>query len=84
LLQAVGEAAHQSCLVLTSRETPPELAVLGSGARALELHGLGTSILLTIRTQAPGARQRRPWRRVHRLPARTAGCGMRGGPPRVL
>src|SRR5207302_8720908 len=28
LLQAIGEAAHASCLVLTSREAPPELAVL--------------------------------------------------------
>jgi WD40 repeat protein/transcriptional regulator with XRE-family HTH domain len=43
LLQAVGEASHQSCLVLTSREAPPELAVLGEGARRLELHGLGTA-----------------------------------------
>jgi transcriptional regulator with XRE-family HTH domain len=43
LLQAVGESPHQSCLLLTSREAPPELAVLGSGVRALELHGLGTA-----------------------------------------
>ena len=41
VLQAVGESSHQSCLVLTSREAPPELAVLGSGVRGLELHGLG-------------------------------------------
>jgi hypothetical protein len=27
LLLAVGEAAHQSCLMLTSREAPRELAV---------------------------------------------------------
>jgi WD40 repeat protein/transcriptional regulator with XRE-family HTH domain len=42
LLQAVGETAHQSCLLLTSREGPPQLALLGSGVRVLELHGLGT------------------------------------------
>ncbi|TME22593.1 MAG: hypothetical protein E6I75_30120 [Chloroflexi bacterium] len=42
LLQAIGEARHQSCLVVTSREAPPELAVLGGGAvRTLELGGLG-------------------------------------------
>ena len=41
LLQAVGETLHRSCLVLTSREAPPELAMLGGGARELELHGLG-------------------------------------------
>jgi WD40 repeat protein len=41
ILQAVGETSHQSCLMLTSREAPPELAVLGSRLRVLELHGLG-------------------------------------------
>src|SRR5438132_6500689 len=42
LLQAIGEANHQSCLVVTSREAPPDLAVLGGGAvRTLELGGLG-------------------------------------------
>ncbi len=41
LLQAVGEAVHQSCLVLTSREAPPELAVRGDGrVRTFELGGL--------------------------------------------
>jgi WD40 repeat protein len=42
LLQTVGESPHQSCPMLTSREAPPELAVLASCARALELRGLGT------------------------------------------
>src|SRR5216683_7815058 len=42
LLQDMGEASHPSCLVLTSREAPPELAVLGGGAvRTFELGGLG-------------------------------------------
>jgi transcriptional regulator with XRE-family HTH domain len=42
LLQAIGEASHQSCLVLTSREAPPELAVFaGSAVRTLQLVGLG-------------------------------------------
>jgi WD40 repeat protein/transcriptional regulator with XRE-family HTH domain len=43
VVHAVGEASHQSCLILTSREAPPELAVLGAGAQSLELHGLGTA-----------------------------------------
>jgi WD40 repeat protein/transcriptional regulator with XRE-family HTH domain len=43
VLQAVGESSHQSCLVLTSREAPPEMAVLGAGVRALELHGLSVA-----------------------------------------
>jgi WD40 repeat protein/transcriptional regulator with XRE-family HTH domain len=43
VLQAVGESSHRSCLLLTSREAPPELAVLGAGARALELHGLSAA-----------------------------------------
>lgn len=42
LLQAGGETTHQSRLVVTSREAPPELGVL-SGARYLELHGLGVA-----------------------------------------
>ena len=42
LLQAIGETRHQSCLVVTSREAPPELAVLAGGAvRAFQLGGLG-------------------------------------------
>jgi transcriptional regulator with XRE-family HTH domain len=42
LLRAVGETRHQSCLVVTSREAPPELAVLGSGTvRRFQLGGLG-------------------------------------------
>jgi hypothetical protein len=43
VLQAVGETSHQSCLVVTSREAPPELAVFGDSVRALELYGLGTA-----------------------------------------
>jgi DNA-binding XRE family transcriptional regulator len=42
LLQAIGEASHQSCLVLTSREAPAELDVLGGDAvRNFPLGGLG-------------------------------------------
>src|SRR5437588_3339050 len=44
LVQALGETTHESCLVLTSREAPPELAILGGHpARRLELGGLGIS-----------------------------------------
>ncbi len=48
VLQSVGETSHQSCLLLTSREAPPELAVLGDAVRALELHGLGTTEAQTL------------------------------------
>ncbi len=48
VLQAVGERQHQSCLVLTSREAPPELAMVGGGVRALELHGLGAAEAQTL------------------------------------
>ncbi len=42
MLRAIGETAHQSCVVVTSREAPPELAVLsGHLVRTLELGGLG-------------------------------------------
>jgi NACHT domain len=42
LLLAAGEATHQSCLMLTSREAPPELALLGTDAvRRFTLGGLG-------------------------------------------
>jgi WD40 repeat protein/transcriptional regulator with XRE-family HTH domain len=41
ILQALGGGRHQSCLLVTSREAPPELARLGGGAvRMLELGGL--------------------------------------------
>jgi WD40 repeat protein len=42
VLSAVAEVSHSSCLILTSREAPPELAVFGSAVRSLELHGLDT------------------------------------------
>jgi transcriptional regulator with XRE-family HTH domain len=42
LLAAIGEGRHQSCLVVTSREAPPELVVLpGDAVRRLQLGGLG-------------------------------------------
>src|SRR6202158_5212822 len=42
LLRAIGETTHQSCLGVTSREAPPELAVLGGHpVQTLDLGGLG-------------------------------------------
>jgi WD40 repeat protein/transcriptional regulator with XRE-family HTH domain len=42
VLQAIGQTSHQSCVVVTSREAPPDWSLLGGGAvRALELGGLG-------------------------------------------
>jgi WD40 repeat protein/DNA-binding XRE family transcriptional regulator len=54
LLRAVGEASHESCLLVTSREAPPELAVLdGTAGRSLTLGGLdvpeGRTLLATKR-----------------------------------
>jgi hypothetical protein len=41
VLQTIGEATHQSCLLLTSREAPPELTRLAGGSvRSFELGGL--------------------------------------------
>jgi WD40 repeat protein/transcriptional regulator with XRE-family HTH domain len=48
VLQAIGETSHQSCLLITSREAPPELALLGAGIHHLELHGLGISEAQTV------------------------------------
>jgi hypothetical protein len=44
LLERLGETAHQSCVVLTSREAPPEVRVLEitqARVRSIELGGLG-------------------------------------------
>lgn len=53
LLRRVGEERHSSCLILTSREQPREIAILqGSQARSLQLQGLpqaeGQKLLETI------------------------------------
>ncbi len=42
LLRAIGEASHQSCMMLTSREAPAELSLLGGeGVCMFPLGGLG-------------------------------------------
>ncbi|MBV9170368.1 MAG: NACHT domain-containing protein, partial [Chloroflexi bacterium] len=42
LIQAIAEAAHRSCAILTSREAPPELAAFaGETVRTFRLGGLG-------------------------------------------
>jgi WD40 repeat protein/transcriptional regulator with XRE-family HTH domain len=44
LLQTIGDGRHQSCLMLTSREAPPELpGLVGPAVRALELGELGVA-----------------------------------------
>jgi WD40 repeat protein/transcriptional regulator with XRE-family HTH domain len=44
VLQAAAETNHQSCLVFTSRETPPNWSTFSSGvARTFELGGLDTA-----------------------------------------
>jgi WD40 repeat protein/DNA-binding XRE family transcriptional regulator len=43
VLQAIGETSHRSCVIVTSREAPPDWTMLGgSGVRTLELGGLGS------------------------------------------
>jgi WD40 repeat protein/transcriptional regulator with XRE-family HTH domain len=45
LLRAIGEASHQSCLLLTSREKPQEMALMEGAqtlVRSLLLHGLSS------------------------------------------
>jgi WD40 repeat protein/transcriptional regulator with XRE-family HTH domain len=42
LFEAVGGGAHQSCLVLTSREAPSFLSAGGGSVRTFELGGLGS------------------------------------------
>src|SRR5713226_1972485 len=44
LIQCIGETQHQSCLLLTSREKPKEVALLegtASPVRSLHLDGIG-------------------------------------------
>jgi len=41
LLEAIAETSHRSCLVLTSREMPAELAMFAGGVRRMQLEGLG-------------------------------------------
>jgi hypothetical protein len=48
LLRAVGEASHQSCSMLTSREVPPEVAEFGGGVRTLEVQGLSIAEAQTL------------------------------------
>jgi WD40 repeat protein/transcriptional regulator with XRE-family HTH domain len=48
LLRAVGDSSHQSCVMLTSREVPPEVAELGGGVRSLEIHGFATAEAQTL------------------------------------
>lgn len=50
LLQRVGRARHQSCLLLTSRENPSEVAILESNAlaRSLRLNGLNPESALEL------------------------------------
>ncbi|NEO30946.1 MAG: NACHT domain-containing protein [Symploca sp. SIO3C6] len=52
LLKQLGELPHSSCLVITSREKPREIALLEGGnrpVRSLELKGLGTAALEILR-----------------------------------
>jgi NACHT domain len=44
VLQAIGDGRHQSCLLVTSRESPPECAMLrGDVVRTFQLGGFGVA-----------------------------------------
>jgi DNA-binding SARP family transcriptional activator len=74
LLEALGGAAHRSCLLLTSREAPPELAVLGGDAvRAVELGGLGVDEARALLAPKRLAGAGREWAE---LTARVGGNGL--------
>lgn len=54
LFKQIGEASHQSCLVLTSREIPKELAILQGESRpvrSLQLRGLGLEAKELLKTK---------------------------------
>ncbi|HAJ58770.1 MAG TPA: hypothetical protein DCP31_05495 [Cyanobacteria bacterium UBA8543] len=54
LFKQVGEASHQSCLVLTSREIPKEIAILQGESRpvrSLQLTGLGLEAKELLKTK---------------------------------
>jgi transcriptional regulator with XRE-family HTH domain len=73
LLETVGGSNHQSCLVLTSREAPPELAVLGTAVRTFELGGLAVdeAEVLLAPKKLDGTRQQ--WAELN---ARLGGNGL--------
>jgi transcriptional regulator with XRE-family HTH domain len=74
LFQAVGEAGHQSCVIVTSRERPSDLAMLAESAiRSLHLGGLGvreTQLLLASKQLAGSSEE---WAE---LTARVGGNGL--------
>ncbi len=54
LFKQIAEASHQSCLVLTSREIPKEIAILQGESRpvrSLQLKGLGLEAKELLRTK---------------------------------
>ncbi|MBF2050079.1 MAG: NACHT domain-containing protein [Elainella sp. C42_A2020_010] len=52
LFKLLGEASHQSCLLLTSREKPAEVGALeGSGVRSLHLTGSAEAALALIESR---------------------------------
>jgi len=54
LFKQIGEASHQSCLILTSREKPKEVAILEGDfrpVRSLRLQGLGLEAKELIKTK---------------------------------
>jgi hypothetical protein len=66
LLKRVGQTRHQSCLMLTSREKPPEVAILEGNAlslRSLRLDGLDKEPAQEL-LRMKGLLQKEQWHRL--------------------
>ncbi|PZV19631.1 MAG: hypothetical protein DCF20_01085 [Pseudanabaena sp.] len=65
LIRYIGERSHQSCLVMTSREAPPELSrLLGDKVRSLPLSGLSQQEGLQIFEQESIAANEAEWQEI--------------------
>jgi WD40 repeat protein/transcriptional regulator with XRE-family HTH domain len=74
LLQTIADGRHRSCLLVTSREAPPELTALaGDAVRALYLAGLGVEEVRSVLAEKHLVGTRQDWTR---LTERFAGNGL--------
>ena len=65
LIRYIGERSHQSCLVMTSREAPPELSrLMGDKVRALPLSGLSQQDGLQIFAKEAIAANEAEWQEI--------------------
>ncbi|BBC26960.1 NB-ARC domain-containing protein [Pseudanabaena sp. ABRG5-3] len=65
LIRYIGERSHQSCLVMTSREAPPELSrLIGDKVRSLPLSGLSQQDGLQIFERESIAANEAEWQEI--------------------